>query len=176
MKLLVAVLALFSLLGCSRQYEDLDAAFAVEAIPKTPSLDAHDLSITSQRHRGISSYRGISRVYLFDDSIGIEIRLPFSKPLRIPTHEIAACGMTCFGTDDQNVDFFVPRTGSKLSIPSSGALLDWCWRNKKPMLPERATSDWLYKSMPLPASDGLREQFSAREVFDHQVSQSCLGY
>ena len=176
MKPLVVALALVSLVGCSKAYSDLENAFGVETLSTKVALETRDIMISSQRHPGIAGYRGVARVFLQDDSIGIKLLIPFSTPLSIPAYEVGACGMTCFGTDDQHVDLLIPRTGSKVIIPSSGALLDWCWKHKKPMLPTAAESDWLYKRVPLPQVTDFQAQLASRAVFDDQVTQSCLGY
>ena len=167
---------MFAVSGCSASYSDLESAFGVKKLPESASLEAHTIVITSQRHRGAESYNDIAIIYASGNSIGIEVSVPFLKPVSIPANDIAGCSMTCFGTDDQHVDLLIPKTGSDIMIPSSKELLDWCWNNKKPMFPSGAQRDWQYKGLPLPPSSDFREQLKSRELFDEQTRQSCLGY
>jgi hypothetical protein len=176
MKSKVTLLIVFLLSGCSKSYSDLESAFEVEKLTVSPSLEAHTITITSLQHKGAESYYDIATIYTHPNSIDIKIDAPFTKPISIPSNEIAGCSMTCFGTDDQHVDLLIPKTGSDVMIPSSKKLLDWCWDNKRPMLPSSARRDWQYNGIPLPSPKNFQAQLESRELFDKQTVQSCLGY
>jgi hypothetical protein len=100
----------------------------------------------------------------------------FAKRLSIPVSEIAACAMTCYGLADQHVDLLIPKTGSDLEIPSSKAILDWCWTNRKPMISGADKRAWHYSGAALPPTSRYQEQFASRPAFDEQAKLSCQGY
>jgi len=176
MKRIAACLAVLALTSCAESYSDLESAFGVKKLPEALQLETHTIVLTSQRHRGAESYREIASIYVADNSIGINLSMPFTKPVSIPTEEVAGCSMTCFGTGDQRIDLLIPKVGVDLMIARSEKLLDWCWKNKKPMFPSSVRREWQYNLASLPPSSTYSEQLKSRELFDHQTKQSCLGY
>lgn len=176
LKRIAAVLTALALTGCTESYSDLESAFGVEKLQEAPRLNARTIVLTSQRHGGAESYRNIATIYVSDHSIGIEVAVPFTKSISIPVEEVAGCGMTCFGTDDQHVDLLIPKAGVDLMIARSEELLDWCWKNKRPMFPSSVRREWQYKLVTLPPASKYSEQLASRDLFDKQTKQSCLGY
>ena len=176
MKAFIALLASLALSGCGKSYPDLESAFGVETIPDGTKLSAKTIVLTSQNHPGAERYGELATIQLSRDSIGIELSLPFTKPISIPTDQVAGCSMTCFGTNDQHVDLLIPKTGIDIMIASSTQLLDWCWSAKRPMIPASITRAWQYHGTPLPPTSNFKEQFLSRDLFDEQKRQSCLGY
>ncbi|MGO9805059.1 MAG: hypothetical protein ACLPTL_16670, partial [Steroidobacteraceae bacterium] len=150
MKPLCATFAVIVLSGCSESYDDLASAFPASKTSTGSALAADSIVITSQRHRGATSYHGVVTVRASADAVDVNIAMPFTKPLSIPQREIAACAMTCFGTSDPNVDLIIPRTGTDLMVRGK-ELLDWCWSNRKPMLSGAAQRAWNYSGAPLPS-------------------------
>ena len=169
------MLALLS--GCSEIYGDLESAYGDISAPKNlEKLETQTFSVSSRNRKGIETYRGIASVSISSEGIALDPGAPFTKRVFIPAKEIAGCAMTCFGTDDQRIDFLVPNTGTDLMIKSSETLLSWCWKNKKPMYSGKTKRGWLYNSEPLPPDSEFQMQFDSREAFDKQKVQSCLGY
>jgi hypothetical protein len=176
MKHFVAIISALSMVGCSGAYSDLEAKYAVGKASNSSPLEAHTIVITSQNRKGAESYHDLATIRASDESIAIEISAPFKRPINIPVSEIAGCSMTCFGTDDQHIDLLIPTTGSDLMIPRNEPLLEWCWRNRKPMYSAAAVRNWQYSGVPLPPRDSLKVQFDSRAKYDEQTKQSCLGY
>src|SRR5579862_2669447 len=114
MRRLCAMLAVIVLYGCSESYGDLASAFPSGKSSSGPALIADSIDITSQRHPGVTSYRGIVLIRASTSSVYVSFRLPFTMSLSIPQREIAACAMTCFGTSNPNVDLIIPKTGTDL--------------------------------------------------------------
>lgn len=176
MRLVTIVLVLLALSSCGRTYSDLESAFRTDTISKESPLSARTIVLTSRLHRGAESYHGLATIRLSADSVDIDMSMPFKKPIRIPTDQIAGCSMTCFGTDDQHVDLLVPKVEVDIMIPSSEELLNWCWSSKRPMFPSSVRRAWQYKGSPLPPASDFKEQLDSRQSFDKQKTQSCLGY
>jgi hypothetical protein len=162
--------------ACSGSYNDLSSAFGSDKTSTAPPLPAESMVITSLRHRGATSYQGGVKIRATTNSVDVDVGVPFMKSLSIPTAEIAACAMTCYGWSDQHVDLLIPRTGSDLEVPISQAALDWCWTNKKPMISGADKRAWHYSGAGLPPTSHYREQFVSRQVFNEQTKQSCMGY
>jgi hypothetical protein len=175
MKPLCATFAVILLSGCSESYNDLASAFPASKTSTGSALAVDSIVITSQRHRGASSYHGVAKVRASANAVDVNIAMPFMKSLSIPQREIAACAMTCFGTSNQNVDLIIPRTGTDLMVPGK-ELLEWCWSNHKPMLSGATKGAWNYSGSPLPSIDTYNEQRASRQAYDQQTKMSCLGY
>jgi len=175
MKLLCATLGAIALSACSAQYDDLAAAFPATKPSAGTALPVDSISVSSRRHRGIMTYRGVVTVRVSAESVDVNVRFPFAKPLSIPQREIAACAMTCFGISNPNVDLIIPKTDTDLQVPGR-TLLEWCWSNRKPMLSGEAKRAWNYSGAPLPSAGSYAEQLASRQAYDHQTQMSCLGY
>jgi hypothetical protein len=176
MQRLCGMLVVVVLSGCNESYNDLSSVFGTDKASTAPALPANSLVITSLRHRGATSYRGGVKILVSAISVDVHVGMPFMKSLSIPTAEVAACAMTCYGWSDQHVDLLIPRTGSDLEIPSSKAALDWCWTNRKPMISGADKRAWHYSEVALPPVSRYEEQFRSRQAFDEQTKQSCMGY
>ncbi len=177
MKLIIVLLVITSLSGCSDIYTDIEMVFEVKDLPsESKQLEIKTFSVSSRNRKGITTYRDIATIHISSKGIYLDSGTPFSKKVFIPTNEVAGCAMTCFGTDDQHVDFLIPKTGSDLMVQSSKALLNWCWENKKPMFSGKSKREWLYNKASLPPASEFVEQLSDRKMFDEQRKQSCLGY
>ena len=176
MRYSVALAGILVLGGCGKSYSDLEGAFGTSKIGGAAHLPENTLVLTSQRNPGAESYRGIASIYLSMKSVDIEVSTPFTKPVSIPTQEVAACGMTCFGYDNRHVNLLIPKVGVDVMIRESKQLLDWCWDNKKPMVSGEIQRNWAYKGAPLPLATAFSQQFESRAAYDYQTKQSCLGY
>jgi len=177
MKPILLLLSLVLLSGCSEIYSDIEAVFGAKEKPaESKQLETKTFSVSSQNRKGIETFRNIATVLISEKGIYFDAGAPFTKSVFIPTQEVAGCAMTCFGTEDQHVDFLVPKTGTDLMIQSSNDLLNWCWENKKPMFSGKSKREWLYNKVPLPPADEFVEQLGDRKKYDEQKRQSCLGY
>jgi len=176
MRYAVALASVLLLSACGKSYSDLESAFGTTKIGPASRLSADSIVLTSQRHPGAESYRGIASIYLSPEAVQIEVSAPFTKPVSIPVQEIAACAMTCFGYSDRHVDLLIPKVGVSVMIRESKELLDWCWNAKRPMAPGAVKRDWAYNRVPLPPASTFEHQFQSRAAYDHQTKQSCLGY
>jgi hypothetical protein len=134
---------------------------------------------TSQRHAGAHTFNRALKVRLLPTEIELEPVFPFTlgmKPVRIPAQAVGGCSRTCFGDGVWDADILLPTTGTELSIPSSFAVVDWCWNNQLPMVSGKDRRDWMYNRTPLPDRSKYVDQLSSREKYDRQGKQSCLGY
>lgn len=169
------MLALLS--GCSEIYGDLESAYSNNNTPENlVKLATQTFSVSSRNRKGIETYRDIASISISSEGIALDPGAPFTNRVFIPAKEIAGCAMTCFGTNDQRVDFLLPNTGTDLMVKSSETLLSWCWENKKPMFSGKTKRGWLYSNEALPHASEFQMQFNSRKVFDKQKVQSCLGY
>ena len=175
MKRLCVMITALVVVGCSDAYRDLASAYGTDKGSSAPPLAASSIVITSQTRGGATSYHGVAKIRASADSVDVDIEIPFMQSLKIPTREIAACAMTCFGTSAPNVDLLIPRTGTDLMIPGK-ELLEWCWTNRKPMISGAAKRSWNYGRAALPPIDSFREQLASRQAFDQQTKLTCLGY
>lgn len=177
MKVIALIFMIVLISGCSDIYDDLETTYSKNKVPSdTTQLENKTFSVSSKKHEGIEAYRDIASIALSAQGVYLDAGAPFTKRVFIPIEDVAGCAMTCFGTNDQHVDLLIPRTGTDLMIQSSKTLLNWCWKNKKPMFSGKSKRGWLYNNESLPPSSDFEEQFSNREIFDKQKERSCLGY
>jgi hypothetical protein len=176
MQFLCAAFLTIFLAGCTGSYSDLSSSFGTDKISTGPQVPGNSIVITSLRHRGATSFNGTVKIWASPSSVDVDIGMLFTKRLSIPASEIAACAMTCYGWGNQHVDLLIPKTGSDLEIPSSKAILDWCWINRKPMISGADKRAWNYSGVALPPPSGYQEQITSRQAFDEQTKSSCMGY
>ncbi len=168
---------LLLLSGCSDIYQDIETAYGENEAPKNlVALEVKTFSVSSNNRTGIETYRGIASISISSSGVALDAGAPFTNRVFIPIEDVAGCAMTCFGTDDQRIDLLIPKTGTDLMVQSSEELLNWCWKNKKPMFSGKSKRNWLYNNEPLPPSSDFEEQFNSRETFYKQKKRSCLGY
>lgn len=177
MKSIILIFLLLLISACTDIYSDLETAYDQNEIPENlVKLENKTFSVSSKNRKGIETYRNIASISISSKGIALNPGVMFINSVFIPIEDIAGCAMTCFGTDDQRVDFLIQKTGTDLMVKSSEELLSWCWKNKKPMFSGKSKRAWLYKNEPLPPSSDFEEQFRSREIFDKQKERSCLGY
>jgi len=176
MKIIVVLVTAFTLSGCSESYKDLEAAYGTEKASSGNLLPAKEITITSQKHRGATTYQGTVAIRASKGSIDIDFGAPFTKPISVPSSDIEGCSMTCFGMSDQRVDLLIPRTGTDLMVPNAELLREWCWSNGKPMISSEARRAWQYSGTALPPPESYRDQLASRDLFNRQTKLSCMGY
>ena len=123
MKLILLSLILVLISGCSNIYSDIEVEFGSKEKPaESNRLDTKTFSVSSQKRKGIETYRNIATILISEKGIFLDAGAPFTESVFIPTLEIAGCAMTCFGTEDQHVDFLILKTGTDLMIQSTSHL------------------------------------------------------
>lgn len=180
MRNILKVLPIIFLLNCgafgSGPYNDLELAFKAGKPLEVDPIKARSISLVSNKHKGAYTYRDIVDIRLSSDVIEIAPSFPTMDRVQIPAAAVSGCGETCFGTSNWHVDILIERTGTEISIPKSRELIEWCWNNRLPIIPEKDRSDWLYKRTALPDKVSYSNQFSSREKYDQLLKQSCLGF
>lgn len=193
MKLIFIVTAFVFLIGCVDQeetfdpnyeleqhlslgfYSDLQSAFGTNSPPEGSELGVHSMVIASRNREGVDVFFDGVDVTLSGDAVQLSFDLRGLQSLSIPKSHVAACGMTCFGMEDQRVDLFLVTVNAVVTIPRTDRLLNWCWANAKPMLPGQTERQWLNGDGGLPSIDDFEDQLSSRSTYDDQVEKSCLG-
>lgn len=180
MRYIVAIALIIVLVSCAPIvygpiYTDLVNVYGDDGDLGSANIKAGTFSVTSNKHRGIEAFHGTVRVRASIGNLEIEPSRG-TKKVKIPAADIHFCAMTCFGVDDPWVDFLVPKTGSNISIKGRSELLDWCWNNRKPIVPGDAAGSWMYSGGELPSPQKFSNQLSDRKLFDEKAQRSCLGY
>lgn len=180
MRYILAVLAVVSLLNCgalgSGPYNDLEVSFKATKPLESDPIQARTILLVSNKHKGAYTYRDVVDIRLSSNTIEFAPSFPTMERVQISAEAVSGCGETCFGTSDWYADILIASTGTEISIPKSKELIDWCWNNRLPIIPEKDRSEWLYKHASLPDKTTYSSQFSSRKEYDHLVKQSCLGF
>lgn len=163
----------------SAEYRDLEHAYGSEAAWTSPAKLALQVTMTSNsRRKSFSEFNSTLSLRL--STHGLQIQ-PGShaigmKAVTIPTAAVEACSMSCFGNLSRETDLLLTGPGVQLGFLNTPEVIDWCWSNHIPMASSASRREWLYKGTPLPARDSYSGQFDSRAAYDHQASQSCMGY
>jgi hypothetical protein len=162
----------------SDEYRDLEQLYGGKPAWTSPAHTALQVELTSNRRRGSSSFNSTLALRL--DAEGIQIQ-PGTIAIgmgvvTIPTGEVEACSMSCFSNLARSTTLLLSKPGIELDLLNSPEVNDWCWRNRIPMASSASRRAWLYKGAPLPDKRTYVQQFSSRSEYDHQASQSCMGY
>ncbi len=162
------------LLQGSAPYAELSKFYGQVQISDSKPIPVKTISLSHRK--SVSSVYHHPEIRVLPHHVELTLGGPFMRSLVIPASEIAYCGMTCFGTDDQNVDLIIPRTESIIMIENKTEMLNWCWDNQKPIITGKDKRNWEYSGHPLPPISSYSAQLKSRTLFDKQVCQSCLGY
>jgi len=180
MRNLLTILAIICFVNCdavgSGPYKDLEVAFKANTPLESHPINPRTILLVSNKHKGAYTYRDMVDIRLSSDVIEFAPSFPTMERVQISASSVSGCGETCFGTADWYADILIGSTGAEISIPKSQELIDWCWNNRLPIIPEKDRSDWLYKHAQLPDKATYSEQFSSRKEYDYLVKQSCLGF
>lgn len=163
----------------SAEYKTLEAAFGGKPAWSSPAQTAPEVTLESNRRRAsFSEYHSSISIRLAEAGIQLE---PGSNTVgmdivTIPTAAVEACSMTCSSSLVRETNLLLTGQGIQLGFLNKPEVIDWCWRNKIPMATSASRRYWLYDQTALPARDSYVDQFKSRDAYDHQASQSCMGY
>ncbi len=169
---------MFAMLSRDGPFKDLSAQFPIDSSIASPEqLVASSMTLTSNSHPGAFSYNGVIRLYLSSDAVEIQPTFPVSlamHDIQVPLQSISGCSKTCGGW--WTADLLIASTGTKISVPESQSILDWCWTRKIPMVSGKDKREWLYNGADLPDAYNYVEQLASRDAYDEQTKLSCQGY
>lgn len=159
-------------------YSDLAARYPAKASFTGTPIRSRTLVVTGPQRRGATNYRDIVRVNVAPGALELQGRGlagAMMSAIRIPRDAVRFCAKTCFGASNWSADVVLAEPALELSFENAQEIIDWCWREHVPILPQKAESAWLYEAGSLPAPAAFADQFTAREVFDAAVRNSCVG-
>jgi len=165
-------------MGCAGPYSDLEASFKSDKNVVAQRISSKSMFLASTSKRS-ANYQGTVSIKLSPDWIEIEQDHPlgfFSHRLLIPKGAVLACSKTCFGDTNWEANLLIVRTGTQISVPNGGELMEWCWNNRIPMVSGNDRRQWLYNNKVLSVGQKYPEQFASREKYEMQKKMSCLGY
>jgi hypothetical protein len=169
-----ALVAAILAVGCSRgPYADLERAFEAEKQKAAKSVRVAAVVLVSPRHKGADNYKNMMDVSLSDAGIAISPKSPFMKPVLIPVSAIVGCSKKCFGESQWDADIMIGSPPVEVSFESSVEMIEWCWKNRVPVISTQHRQDWMYRGKPLVQS---REHLMSRGRYDEALRQRCLGY
>lgn len=179
-KCLIVIVAVVPFEGCAAgPYHDLEVAFRTRAASTAPKIEAARVVLGSTKREGASSY-GPSVLAVGLPSGAVEIRPTFPASLgmdnlRIPSEAISGCAKTCYGTSSWTADLLIQRADTEISFERSPDVIEWCWKNRIPVISSTDHRNWLYRHSPLPERSQLIPQLASREQFERQINMSCAG-
>ena len=163
----------------SDEYRDLERLYGGKPAWTSPAQTAIQVELSSNRRsRSSSSFNSTLGIRLATEGIQIQ---PGATAMgmgvvTIPTAAIEACSMSCFSSLARSTNLLLSEPGIELDLLNSPEVADWCWRNRIPIATSASRRAWLYKSAPLPDKATYVQQLTSRSEYDHQASQSCMGY
>jgi hypothetical protein len=169
-----------SFAASSAEYKELEQAFGGQSAWSSTAKPALQISLESNRHRPMSFSNFNSTLLLRLTDSGIQLQPAANTTgmsvVTIPTSAVEACSMSCFNRQTRTTELLLTGAGIQLGVLNAPEVNDWCWNQHIPMATSASMSSWLYKGTPLPAKDSYTAQFESRAAYDHQASQSCVGY
>ncbi len=163
----------------SKEYRELEAAYGGKPAWSSPELPLSKLTLSSNRRRGSNStFNATVSVRLTDAGIQLQ---PGSGAIgmdivSIPTSAVEACSMTCWGSLARETELLLPGTGIQLAFLNKPEVIEWCWRNRIPMVLGAEHDEWYYHQKALPARENYAKQFDSRANYSDQTHQSCMGF
>lgn len=158
-------------------YQSLENEFAISQQSSSTANKVSSVVLTSRKHHGAFSYRDVLKFSLSSEGIDIYPQFPLSislKSIHIPVESVSGCSKTCGASWD--ADLLIEKTGTEISFYESNEILNWCWKNKIPMISGKDRREWLYNKKPLPNKSNYFDQLNSREVYNHQTKLACGGY
>lgn len=121
-------------------------------------------------------FRKTMSVFISDDSIVFKPSFSFSfeNPFEIPFTAIHSCNKQCGGSTDYNLIF--DNLGLVIEIENAPQILEWCWRNKIPVLSSGSRREWIYKGIDLPTKADLSDSLVSHEIYKQHLKRACQGY
>ncbi len=163
----------------SREYRELEAAFAGKPAWSSPEMPLSKLTLSSNRRRAsTSTFNSTVSLRLTDagiqlqpdpDAIAMDV-------VTIPTSAVNACSMTCWGNLARETELLLSGPGIQLSFLNKPEVIDWCWRNRIPMVLGSDHDPWYYNQKALPPRESYAQQFDSKATYDKQAHQSCMGF
>ena len=179
MRAICAILAGVLLCACGEHYDDLEARFGSAEEKKGEETTVKTVTLISTHRDGAFTLREVVDVRLQNGSISMSVEPPFGwlhKPISIPADAVAGCGKACFSKDRWQTELFITSTGTTIGFHNSNVIIDWCWKNRIPIIPGNIEREWKYKGGTLPRKESYSSQFESVDNYIYLAKQSCLGY
>lgn len=163
----------------SKEYRELEAAYGGTPAWSSPALTLSKLVLSSNRRRASNStFNSTVSVRLADAGIQLQPgpAAIFMDVVSIPTSAVEACSMTCWGNLARETEVLLPGPGIQLAFLNKPEVIEWCWRNRIPMVLGADHDSWYYHQRALPPRESYVKQFESRAKYSHQTHQSCMGY
>lgn len=163
----------------SKEYRELEAAYGGKPAWSSSKLPLPKLALSSNRRRAsTSTFNSTVSARLTDAGIQLQ---PDSGAIgmdvvTIPTSAVEACSMTCWGSLARETELLLSGPGIQLAFLNKPEVIEWCWRNRIPMVLGADHDSWYYNQRALPPRESYVKQFDSKANYDHQAHQSCMGY
>jgi len=179
MKKIITLLSVIFLQGCAEHYSELEAEYAIDSEDTSESFNISTVTLSSRTSKGAYNLRNNIDVTLNEKSIKLKVEFPFSymhKPIVIPAKDVSGCGKACFSKESWHTELYISKTGTTIGVHNSNTLINWCWKNKIPIIPGKIERAWKYNGASLPPKKEFSSKFKSQENYIYLAKQSCLGY
>jgi len=179
MRIFFSLLTILLIQGCADEYSQLEKYYEVNPDEKSDSFNESTVTMISTSTRGAYTFRNNIEVTLNENAIRFRVEPPygyFFKPIEIPANDVSGCGKSCFRKDLWLTEIYISKTGTTIGVQNSNTLINWCWKNKIPIIPGDIERSWKYKGASLPPKSQFSAQFESLDNYIYLAKQSCLGY
>ena len=98
------------------------------------------------------------------------------QSIKIDNKFIHSCSARCFGKNiPWDAIFVISEPAYTLEVKDGVEFIEWCWKNRIPVLSRKHRSAWYYESTPLPVLDD-ESQFTSLEEYKKRINKVCAGY
>jgi hypothetical protein len=156
----------------SDEYGDLEHAFGAQAawpMPATPVLKVELARSHPNQDKGaaFSDYRSSLALRLGEDALQLQpLEMATGmQVLTIPADAVGACGVDGGFRGRSIAQLFLANPRMKLDLHDAPDVVEWCRRNRKPLLSCREKSAWMYRGAPLPTAESRAAQFASIEAY-----------
>lgn len=153
-----------------------------ESVSKKTDEDFHKikgnrLDISRQQHMGFLFFRDGLNYSLSKSFIRIERNFPRNilyKKVNLSKSSILGCSQSSFGKSDISSVLVIKKINAVMSIRHSPEIIEWCWKNRIPVLSNKEVREWQYNAKPLPAKSELDKRLS-KPIYDEYMNKACKG-
>ncbi len=137
--------------------------------------------LTDQMKKGILNEEYVTGVQISLSGEGLHI-IPKDaiqakdKSIKIDKKFIHSCSARCFGKNiPWDAIFVISDPAYTIEVKDGIEFIEWCWKNRIPVLSRKHRSAWRYEGTPLPALDD-DSQFISLEEYKKRINRVCAGY
>lgn len=175
---LVLVLGIIVSYLKANEYNRLFEGVTTNTYETFHNIKGNHINISRQQHMGFIFFRDGLSYSLSKSHIRIERNFPrniFYKKVTLNKNTIIGCSQSSYGKKDISSVLVIKKINAVISIRHSPEIIEWCWKNRIPVLSNKEVREWEYNAKPLPAKSELDKRLS-KPIYDEYMNKAWKGF